>query len=157
MRALLTALTLSFAVGAASPAFAENPAPYSGTRQIETGKPFLGYVDALKASILDNKMVLIGLACATCGAKAIGVDIPGNRVFLFFNPHYAVRMLKASEAAGIEAPIRIYVTERSDGTAHVTYRLPSHVFGAYEVPELDRMGADLDAAVEKILADAAAG
>ena len=150
------ALALVLLAGMAPPARAENPTPYSGMRQIETGKPFGPYVDALRDAIVANEMVLIGLACATCGAKAIGVDIPGNRVFLFFNPHYAVRMLDASEAAGIEAPIRIYVTERPDGSAHVTYRLPSHVFGAYEVDALDALGRDLDAAVEKILADAAA-
>lgn len=133
---------------------AENATPYSGTRILETGKPFLPYVDALKKSIRDNKMVLIGLACATCGAKAIGEAVAGNRVFLFFNPHYAVRMLRASEAAGIEAPIRIYVTETSEAKARVTYRLPSHTFGAYEVEALETLGTDLDKAVEKILADA---
>ncbi len=140
---------------AMGPASAETPTPYSGTEVIETGKPFKPYVDALGASIKRNGMVLIGLACATCGAKSIGVDIPGNRVFLFFNPHYAVRMLQASEAAGIEAPIRVYVTETPAGLARTTYRLPSHVFGAYDAPGLDDLGRDLDAAVVKILADAA--
>lgn len=159
MRCLKLAL-LGFLLAAAPlPVFAQatnNAAtPYSGTIQIDTGKPFLPYVKALKSAITGNRMVLIGLACATCGAKAIGVDIPGNRVFLFFNPHYAVRMLKASEAAGIEAPIRIYVTEKSDATAKVTYRLPSHIFAPYGAPSLDALGNDLDAAVEKILADAA--
>lgn len=142
---------------AARPALAENPTPYSGIVVADTGKPFLPYVDALKASIASNGMALIGLACATCGAKAIGVDIPGNRVFLFFNPHYAVRMLAASEAAGIEAPIRIYVTETPAGTAKATYRRPSHVFGAYGAPGLDDLGQELDAAVAKILDDAKAG
>jgi uncharacterized protein (DUF302 family) len=66
-------------------------------------------------------------------------------------------MLAASTAAGIEAPIRIYVTEAADGTATVTHRLPSHVFGAYEVPALTDMGGELDMLVAKVLADAAAG
>ncbi len=61
-------------------------------------------------------------------------------------------MLAASTAAGIEAPIRIYVTE---GTATVTYRLPSHVFGAYDVPALTELGGELDVLVDKVLADAA--
>lgn len=141
---------------AAGPAAAVTPTPYSGTQIVETGKPFKPYVEALRTSIKQNGMVLIGLACATCGAKSIGVDIPGNRVFLFFNPHFAVRMLKASEAAGIEAPIRIYVTETAAGHAKTTYRMPSHVFGAYDAPGLDDLGRDLDAVVAKILADAAA-
>jgi uncharacterized protein (DUF302 family) len=141
-----------------APASAENTTPYSGTRVIETGKPFGPYVEALTAAIKSNKFGIIGLACANCAIKKVLNEIvPGNRVFLFFRPDYAQRMLAASTAAGIEAPIRLYVTENPDGTATVTHRLPSAVFGAYEVPALDVMGAELDGLVDKILADAAAG
>jgi len=74
---------------------------------------------------------------------------------MIFHPRFAVRMLKASVAAGIEAPLRLYLTENVDGTARLTYRLPSHVFGAYDVPALDVMGRELDRIVAKIVADAA--
>ena len=139
----------------AMPARAENPTPYSGTKVIDTGKPFDAYVEKLTAAITANKMGIVGNACATCGAKNIGVTIPGNRVLMIFNPHFAVRMLKASEAAGIEAPLRLYVTEQPNGKARLTYRLPSHVFGAYKVAALDEMGKELDIIVEKIVGDAA--
>lgn len=153
--ALVVVLVVAVLVLAISaPARAENPKPYSGTIVYGTGKPFLPFVDAFRDSIKANGFTIVGLACATCAAKSRGVTIPGNRVFLFFRPDYAVRMLAASTAAGIEAPIRVYVTERDDGTAEVTYRQPSHVFGAYDLPELDELGADLDAAVAKILAEA---
>ena len=146
-----------FAVLLALPARAENAAPYSGTVSVATGKPFLAYVDALEAAVRANGFNMVGLACATCAAKSQGVSIPGNRVFLFFRPDLAVRMLDASWAAGIEAPIRLYVTEAGDGTAQVTYRKPSHVFGAYDVAALAPLGEELDGHVTKILADAVAG
>ena len=149
-KALLGFLFLLLAL----PVRAENPTPYSGTKIIETGKPFDAFVEKLTAAIAANKMGLVGNACATCGAKNIGVVIPGNRVLMIFNPHFAVRMLKASEAAGIEAPLRLYVTEQPDGKARLTYRLPSHVFGAYKVPALDGMGKELDGVVERIVSDA---
>jgi len=63
-------------------------------------------------------------------------------------------MLKASEAAGIEAPLRLYITEQPDGKARLTYRLPSHVFGAYKVPALDKMGKELDAILARIVSQA---
>ena len=156
----LTGLIMLFVLmtGSASVLRAENTMPHSGTQVIETGKPFLPYVEALKASITDNSFGIIGLACSNCAIKAkFGEEIPGNRVFLIFRPDFARRMLAASTAAGIEAPIRIYVTEAADGTATVTHRLPSHVFGAYEVPALTDMGGELDMLVAKVLADAAAG
>jgi uncharacterized protein (DUF302 family) len=147
-------VTFLFVLLLAGPASAENPTPYSGMQTVMTGQPFDAFVDRLKAAIKDNKMGIVAEACATCGAKAIGVTIPGNRVIMVYRPDFAVRMLKASEAAGIEAPLRLYVTERPDGTAKLTYRLPSHVFGVYEVPDLDEMAKELDAIVEKIVSDA---
>jgi len=135
----------------AGPVLAEVRAPYSGTETVATGKPFIPFVKALSGAIKARGFNIVGIACATCAAKSQGVTVPGNRVFFFFKPAYAVRMLAASEAAGIEAPIRVYVTEAGDGTAEVTYRLPSHVFDAYEVPALDVLGAELDADVEAII------
>ncbi len=138
----------------ALPVKAENPTPYSGTKVIETGQPFDAFIKKLTATIRSNKMGIVGNACVTCGAKAIGVTIPGNRVIMIFNPHFAVRMLKASEAAGIEAPVRLYVTEQPNGKARLTYRLPSHLFGAYKVLALDEMGKDLDAIIARIVKQA---
>ena len=70
-------------------------------------------------------MGIVGNACATCGARSIGVTIPGNRVMMIFNPHFAVRMLKSSVASGIEAPLRLYITEQPDGKARLSYQ-PFH-------------------------------
>lgn len=140
----------------ASFAAAENPTPYSGTRVIDTGKPFAVFVNNLVSAIKANKMGIVAQACADCGAKSIGVTIPGNRVVMIYRPDFAVRMLKASIAAGIEAPLRLYVTERADGNARLTYQLPSQVFGAYDVSELDEMASELDEILAKIVADATA-
>jgi uncharacterized protein (DUF302 family) len=100
-------------------------------------------------------MGVVARACADCGAKAaLGKKIPKNRVVMVFHPRFAVRMLEASVAAGIEAPLRLYLTEAKDGTATLTYRLPSHVFGIYEVPALDAMGKELDQIIAKIISAA---
>ena len=148
-------LLLSFLIVLlALPLRAENRAPYSGTEVIETGQPFDAFINKLTKAIAANKMGLVGNACATCGARNIGVTIPGNRVMMIFNPHFAVRMLKASEAAGIEAPIRFYVTEQPDGKARLTYRSPSHVFAPYNVPALDEMAKELDAIFESTVRQA---
>ncbi len=138
----------------ALPVRAENPNPYSGMRSVETNRPFAAYVERLKAAVRANRMGIVAHACATCGAKAIGVTIPGNHVVMIFHPRFAVRMLKASIAAGIEAPLRLYLTEDADGAARLTYRLPSHTFAAYQVPALDAMGRELDTIVANIVADA---
>lgn len=152
-------LALAFALAASAwPAQAENRSPYPGTVSVATGRPFEAFADAFAKAITDNGFNIVGIACANCAIKgAFGETVPGNRVFLFFKPAFARRMLAASVAAGIEAPIRVYATEQPDGTANVTYRLPSAVFGAYDVPALTVMGKELDAHVARIVDDAKAG
>jgi uncharacterized protein (DUF302 family) len=40
-------------------------------------------------------------------------------------------MLNASVSAGIEAPVRFYISENPDGTATLSYKKPSFVFAPY--------------------------
>lgn len=154
-RLILPALAALFLL-AAQPAAAETARPYSGTKVIDTGQPFAPFVKRLLGAVRANKMGVVAQACGTCGAKSIGVTIPGNRVIMVFHPKFAVQMLKASIAAGIEAPLRLYVTERPGGLARLTYRLPSHVFAPYGVGALDAMAKDLDGIFARIIRDAMA-
>jgi uncharacterized protein (DUF302 family) len=48
-----------------------------------------------------------------------------------YHPRFAVPMLEASIPAGIEAPIRVYLTENADSTADLSYKKPSAVFAPY--------------------------
>ena len=82
--------------------------------------------------------------------------MPGNGVYGVFRNDFAVRMLRASVPAGIEAPLRIYVTENADGTSRLTYRKPSAVLKPYGSADLDGMAAELDEIFAIIIADAVA-
>ena len=135
-------------------ALADVATPYKGTKVIKTGMTYAALVDKLQGAIKKNKMGIVARASATVGAKSIGVTIPGNMVIMVFRPDFAVRMLKASVPAGIEAPIRFYVTEGADGKATLTYRTPSSVFAPYKNADLDKMAGELDAIFAKIEKDA---
>jgi uncharacterized protein (DUF302 family) len=134
---------------------AETVTPYPGTVEMKTGKTYGVLVESLTNAIKMNKMGLVARASATMGAKSIGKTIPGNMVIMVFRPDFAIRMLKASVPAGIEAPIRYYITEDpGTGKATLTYRSPSSVFGPYKNAELDDMAKELDAIFAKIASDA---
>jgi uncharacterized protein (DUF302 family) len=136
-------------------AVADNAMPYAGTEVINTAHSYEALVGRLMEAVKNNKMGVVARASATLGAKSIGVSIPGNMVVMVYHPKYAVRMLKASVPAGIEAPIRYYVTETEDGTATLTYRTPSSVFNPYQNAELDEMARELDVVFARIARDAA--
>mgnify|MGYP006274295829 FL=1 len=147
--AILATLTL------AAPASALDPR--EGWRVHPTDKPYAALLEDLKAAVKAEKMGLVTEAGPTEAAAARGESIPGNRVIGVFRPDFAVRALRASEAAMIEAPIRFYVTENPDGTATLSYKTPTHVFGPYEAEGGDALAAvatDLDAIFAAIAARA---
>ncbi len=133
---------------------ADEATPFPGTHVIKTGHSYQTMVEKLPKAVASNKMGVVARASATLGAKKIGVTIPGNMVVMVFHPKFAVRMLDASIPAGIEAPLRFYITENSDGTTTLTYRDPSSVFAPYNSAELDKMAKELDIIFARIASDA---
>lgn len=140
---------------AAPPAAADQGYPYPGTNVIKTPHVFGALWERLEKAIGDNGMGLVTKASASVGASRRSVKIAGNAVFGVYRNDFAVRMLAASVPAGIEAPLRFYLSENADGTATLTYRTPSAVFKPYGSAELDAMAAELDAIFAKIAAQAA--
>ncbi|WP_305984660.1 DUF302 domain-containing protein [Roseibium sp. MMSF_3544] len=125
-------LSLIFLVSvAAGPALSDSITDREGWQVVPTSKQYQTLVDDLKAAIKAEKMLLVTQASASAGAKGRGLTIPGNRVMGVYRNDYAIRMLEASVAAGIEAPIRFYVTENSDGTATLSWKTPGFVFAPY--------------------------
>lgn len=114
-------------------------------------------VSAVRAAVKANGMAVVTQAGPTKAAASRGITIPGNLVIGVFNNDFAVKILALSTAAMIEAPIRFYVTENADGTATLSYKMPSHVFQPYMVEggaELAALAQDLDARFAAIAASA---
>ena len=150
----LPVLAMGLAFFAGRLAHAGNPAPYPGTLFVKSAYGFGETVARLEESIELNKMGLVAKASASAGAAGRGIKIAGNMVLMVFRNDYAVRMLAASVPAGIEAPVRIYVTEDADGKATITYRTPSAVFAPYGNSQLDAMAGELDPIFDKIVREA---
>lgn len=127
-RILLGIVALLIAMSAA---VAGTVKPRDGWAVIDTHQSFSMLVERLEAAVKAEKMGLVTSASASEGAKAVGIAIPGNRVIGVFRNDFARRMLSASVSAGIEAPIRFYVTENSEGTATLSYKKPTSVFAPY--------------------------
>ncbi|WP_422040440.1 DUF302 domain-containing protein [Roseibium sp.] len=157
MRTLLSLFLLVFV--SFSPAMADSVAEREGWQVIATDKPYQALVDDLKAAIKAEKMLLVTQASASAGAKGRGLKIPGNRVMGVYRNDYAIRMLEASVAAGIEAPIRFYVTEDPGGTATLSWKTPSFVFAPYMEEggdALAELAAELDDVFQTIATKAVA-
>lgn len=111
-------------------------------------------LDRLREAVTNNGMTIVAEASASQGAAKRGIEIPGNAVVMVFRNDFAVRMLAASGPAGIEAPLRFYVTENANGTSTLTYQVPSAVFAPYGSAGLDALARELDSIFEKIAREA---
>lgn len=141
------------------PAFADvsDMTPRPGWASADSQKPYSVLLRDLKAAVKSHKFGVVTEAGPTEVARSRGVEIPGNRVVGVFNNVFAVRVLNLSTAAMIEAPIRFYVTENTDGGASLSYKMPSTVFAPYLAeagPKLAAIGQELDAAFAAIAATA---
>nr|WP_067288176.1 DUF302 domain-containing protein [Marinobacterium profundum] len=123
-------------------------------RRIDSAQSFAQLAERLAAAVTANKMVVVTQASASKGAASRGITIPGNLVVGVYRNDYAVRMLEASMAAGIEAPLRFYLTENADGSTSLSWATPSSTFAPYASPALDEMALELDDVFAAIARDA---
>jgi len=155
---VLTVLLLGALALAADSAAAQEWSAPPGWEVAKTRHSYANLIERLDAAVKANKMGLVTRATATLGAKALGKTIPGNMVIGVYHPRFAVRMLEASIPAGIEAPIRFYVTENADRTATLSYKTPTAVFAPYADggEKLTAMARELNAIFAKIAKEATA-
>ncbi len=155
---VLTVLLLGALALAADSAAAQEWSAPPGWEVAKTPHSYANLIERLDAAVKANKMGLVTRASATLGAKALGKTIPGNMVIGVYHPRFAVRMLEASIPAGIEAPIRFYITENADRTATLSYKTPTAVFAPYADggEKLTAMARELNAIFAKIAKEATA-
>lgn len=149
--AILSALLLVTSANAGS------VTPREGWAVHDTELEYKTMIDSLKKAVKANGMFVVTQAGPTGAAKKRGIEIPGNRVIGVYNNKFAVRAIRLSVPAMIEAPIRFYVTEDDDGTATLSYKTPSHVFSPYFAEagdDLVALAAELDEIFARIAADA---
>ncbi|PXX99969.1 DUF302 domain-containing protein [Halomonas sp. LBP4] len=157
-RALLATWLLALLL--AAPVTADTRWPEQGWEVVPTSLAYAELLEALRDAVEAEGMFIVTEAGPTEAAARRGESIPGNRVVGVFRNDFAVRTLRLSVPAMIEAPIRFYVTENDDGSATLSWKTPSHVLAPY-VEEggeaLEEIGRELDAVFAAIASRAEEG
>jgi uncharacterized protein (DUF302 family) len=149
---IFRAILLAFALVASAQA---DPLP--GTITVRSGYGFDELLDRTERAVGHAGLLVIASPSASRAAQGRGIEIPGNAVILAFSNHYAVRLLQANVDAGIEAPLRLYITENKDKTATLSYRKPSAVFAPYKGADVATLAAELDGLFDEIAREATGG
>ncbi|MDW7747284.1 DUF302 domain-containing protein [Halomonas sp.] len=131
----------------AAPVGAEPRWPDQGWEVTPTSLAYDDLLEALREAVEAEGMFVVTEAGPTEAAANRGITIPGNRVVGVFRNDYAVRILRLSVPAMIEAPMRFYVTENDDGSATLSWKTPTHLLEPYvdsAGEELETVGRELD-------------
>jgi uncharacterized protein (DUF302 family) len=126
----------------------ESVGPYPGTVSLATSYPLGDTVRRLEKAVRANGLTLVQTI------RSGGHGATDVAVLLISSSDYWGRVLKANQLAGMELPIRIYVTADGSRGSAVIYRAPSSIFALYDTPELDHIAADLDQVFAKLVDDA---
>lgn len=129
--ARFTAFVVLLVFSAASHADPAVDWPQKGWNVVVTEKPYADLVEDLHHAIEQADMLVVTEASPTEAAARRGETIPGNRVIGVFRNDFAVRIIRESVPAMIEAPLRFYVTENDAGSATLSWKTPSAVFAPY--------------------------
>jgi len=130
----------------------------NGTRVIVSELSYWTLIARLEAAIKKHKLRVVTRASVRGAAKQRKLGIPGNMVIGAFGDKYAARIMQANVAAGIEAPIRFYITRNEDAkTTTLWFRRPSWVLAQYDSDgALRKVAGELDTVMEKIVQEAVA-
>ncbi|MEA2117066.1 DUF302 domain-containing protein [Halovibrio sp. HP20-50] len=143
----LAALFVLLAFSATSNADASIDWPQEGWNVVVTDKSYVDLVDDLRRAVEQADMLVVTEASPTEAAARRGETIPGNRVIGVFRNDFAVRIIRESVPAMIEAPLRFYVTEDDSESATLSWKTPSAVFAPYgqgDDDELAHIASELD-------------
>ncbi|MCL7940257.1 DUF302 domain-containing protein [Halomonas sp. ATCH28] len=143
-RAILATWILALILVA--PVAAEPRWPDQGWQVTPTSLAYDELLEALREAVEAEGMFVVTEAGPTEAAANRGVSIPGNRVLGVFRNDYAVRILRLSVPAMIEAPMRFYVTENDDGSATLSWKTPTHLLEPY----VDAAGEELETVAREL-------
>lgn len=137
----------------AGPARADMPDTLDGWWINATEYGYAELIKRVEDAVEDAPMGIVFRASPNEAARRmLDVELPGNTVIGVFAPNFAARLIETYLPAQIEAPLRLYITENSDGTATLSYRFPSTIFAAYPEggPELEAIAVELDQLLSEI-------
>jgi hypothetical protein len=150
LRAAIAACALLLA---GAPALGGSANPREAWAVHDTDLSHDALLERTRAAIREEEMYLVTEAGPTGAAAGRGIEIPGNRVLGVFRNDHALRAVRLSVPAMIEAPIRLHVTEDAYGTATRSRKTPGHVLAPHMAegrPELRALAQERDAVFARI-------
>ncbi|MFH9071360.1 DUF302 domain-containing protein [Streptomyces alboflavus] len=116
---------------------------------VDSAKSFADTESALKKSVADSGMMVLGDLNQAGALKSTGLNLKGAHAYFVGNPAKGKMFFQQNPAIGTVIPLRMYVWADDDGKAHIGYYDPAPLFTAID-PKLADGGKQMKMAAEKI-------
>lgn len=116
-------------------------------------RPYPQTVAKIEAAVKAARFMIIGEPNYQMMQRMVGRERRGSKAYFIFRPDLGTPIFDNDYNAAMEVPLKILIYEREDKKAAVRYKLPSSALADYK--GLGSLGADLDKALESIVAAAA--
>ncbi len=83
-------------------------------------------------------------------AKGVNLSLPATTVIVFGNPVVGTKLMQQFPGIGMALPLKILITEDTDGKGIVTYQNLADIFGHYQVPKENLILKKMQALLEKL-------
>ncbi len=132
------------------------PSAAQDARRVDrvSNSDFARTVQQVETALKSKGMMIVATIDHQNMMRMVGATIKGSKTIEFGKPDMGKMTLASNPESGLEMPARIYVWERGDGKAVVSYYRAAPAFAAYGKDNLKRAGEMMDKMLDEIVAEA---
>src|SRR6476646_6975450 len=91
-------------------------------------------VDKIKSLLVIRGITLFAVINHSGEADAIGMKMPDTKLLIFGNPRGGTPLMLASPSVAIDLPLKLLVSENTNGTCSISYNSPQYLQQRHGLP-----------------------
>ncbi len=151
-RSLMTTLALALTAILAGVGPVANAQSLSRVDQV-SHSDFAKTVSQVKAAIQSKGLMIVATIDHQNMMRMVGISSKGATTIEFGKPDMGKMVFLPEAQAGLDMPLRLYIWQRQDGTAVVSYYKLGPVFASYGKDNLKMAGEMMDKMLAEIVAE----
>lgn len=151
-RSLMTTLALALAAILAGVGPVVNAQSLIRVDQV-SHSDFAKTVSQVKTAIQSKGLMIVATIDHQNMMRMVGISSKGATTIEFGKPDMGKMVFLPDAQAGLDMPLRLYIWQRQDGTAVVSYYKISPVFASYGKDNLKMAGEMMDKMLAEIVAE----
>lgn len=109
--------------------------PQNGLEKVKSPRNFAGTVTRFESLLTATGLTLFAKIDFSGDAERSGLKMPPTLMFLFGNPKAGTPVMLAVPDVAIDLPLKVLISEDSNGVVWVSYNAPEYLALRHGIPE----------------------